>query len=175
MSIQTALRSLPTKPGVVIAIAIIVVVGGWQGYSLRDACLLRADLMLNLTSAIETAVQKSGDQKAMRLDLGDVVPFAWDEVRIVQNYRPATASLDCPFGWHWTEETRDKLAADGLLTVLAFFDQGAFVNFMDYSGALARFEVDDRKIARTQALFEVMPPVDEEAPHILRPLQSGNS
>lgn len=175
MSIQTALRSLPTKPGVIIAVAIIVVVGGWQGYSLRAACLQRADLVLNLTSAIEKAVAKGGDEKAMRLDLGDVIPFAWDEVKIVQNYRPTTASLDCPFGWHWTEEARDKLAADGLLTVLAFFDQGAFVNFMDYSGGLARFEIDDRKIAKTQALFEVVPPGNGKGPHILRPLQSGNS
>ncbi len=175
MSIQAALRSLPTKPGVIIAVVIIVVVGGWQGYSLRAACLQRADLMFNLTSAIEAAVVKGGDENAMHLNLADVVPFAWDEVKIVQNYRPTTASLDCPFGWHWTEQARDKLAADGLLTVLAFFDKGAFVDFMDFSGGLASFEVDDRKIARDQALFSVIPSGTGTGPHILRPLQSDNS
>lgn len=175
MSIQTALRSLPTKPGVIIAIVIIVVVGGWQGYSLRAGCMQRADLMLNLTSAIEAAVVKGGDANAVRLNLADVVPFAWDEVRIVQNYRPTTASLDCPFGWHWSEETRDKLAADGLLTVLAFFDKGAFVDFMDYSGDLANFEVGDQKIVKERALFNVIPSGTGEGPHILRPLQSNNS
>lgn len=175
MSIQTALRSLPTKPGVTIAIAIIVVVGGWQGYSLRAACIQRADLMLSLTAAIEAAVVKGDGVNAMRLDLADAIPFAWDEVKIVQNYRPTTASLDCPFGWHWTEEARDKLAADGLLTVLAFFDKGAFVDFMDYSGDLARFEVDDRKIVRDRALFNIIPSGTGEGPHILKPLQPGNS
>lgn len=175
MSIQAALRSLPTKPGVIIAVVIILVVGGWQGYSLRTACLQRADLMLNLTSAIETEVVKVGDEKARHLNLADVVPFAWDEVKIVQNYRPTTASLDCPFGWHWTEQDRDKLAADGLLTVLAFFDKGAFVDFMDFSGGLASFEVDDSKIAKERALFSVIPSDTETGPHILRPLPSGNS
>lgn len=173
MRIQEALRALPTKPGVIIAIMIIIVVGGWQGYSLHAACVHRADLLQGLSSAIENSAVGRGND-AQLLDLGKVADFAWDEVRIFQSYRPTTNSLDCPFGWHWSEETRRDLAARGLLTVLAFFQGETFVDFMDYSGELARFEVEDGKISRNQAIFSVTAPVDGEGPFVLRHLTEGN-
>ena len=173
MRIQEALRALPTKPGVIIAIIIIVTVGGWQGYSLREACLQRGDLMSRLSLAIEASAAAGGGGEAGVLDLAKAANFAWDEVRIVQNYRPTTTSLDCPFGWHWSEETRSELAAKGLLTVLAFFQDGAFIDFMDYSGELAIFEVGDEKIAKKRALFSVTTPAGDEGPFVLRHLSDG--
>lgn len=173
MRIQEALRSLPTKPGVVIAIMIIVLVCGWYGYSSYTVCVHRADLLRSMTSAIQASAADSGNERRL-LDLSKVADFAWDEVRIVQNYRPTTNSFDCPFGWHWSEETRRDLAARGHLTVLAFFQGETFIDFMDYSGEVARFEVGEEKIARREALFNVVPPADGEGPFLLRHLPDGS-
>lgn len=173
MRIQEALRALPTKPGVIIAIIIIIVVGSWQGYSLRAACVHRADLLQGLTSAIEETGAK-GSEGARLLDLGEVADFEWDEVKIVQNYRPTTNSLDCPFGWHWSEDVRRDLAARGVLTVLAFFQGETFIDFMDYSGELASFDIGEGKIARSEALFVVTGPESGDGPFMLRHAPGGS-
>lgn len=173
MRIQEALRALPTKPGVTIAIMIIVLVCGWYGYSSYTVCTHRADLLKDLTFAIEASAAGGSDGTGT-LDLGDVADFAWDEVRIVQNYRPTTNSLDCPFGWHWSEEARRDLAARGLLTILAFFQGETFVDFMDYSGEVASFEVGEEKIARADAVFSVTAPETANGPFLLRHLREGN-
>lgn len=172
MRIQEALRALPTKPGVTIAIIIIIAVLGWQGYSLRESCTAQAEMMARLTAEIEAA-SLAGEAARATIDLSEVTPFTWDEVRIVQNYRPTTPSLDCPFGWHWSEETRNSLAAEGLLTVLAFFRDGGFVGFMDYSGELAVFDTDGERLSRAQAKFHAQAPGQDGGPYRLQMLEAA--
>ncbi|WP_282606367.1 hypothetical protein [Pelagibius sp. Alg239-R121] len=175
MKIQEALRSLPTKPGVIIATIIVVLGGGWQGYSLRESCVYKAGLTSGLTTAIETSAAAGSSEAPVPLNLANVTDFAWDEVQILQNYRLTTTSLDCPFGWHWSEDARSELAAKGLLTVLAFFQNGTFVDFMDHSGEIATFEVSEDKITKAQAQFRVIPSPDGKGPFLVQQLESDES
>lgn len=166
MSIKDALGSIPAKPGLVIACCLAIGIGGWHSVTTYKSCTHRAALTAQLKTGLAGAA--AGDPAVFRL--GDAVPFEWDEVRIVQEYRPETRPQDCPFGWHWSATERNELADSGRLTVLGFFAAGSFIDFIDFRGDWARFDIGTAPLPRMQAVFTVEPPPTGEGPVTLRPL-----
>ncbi len=150
MSIQTALRSLPSKPVVFIAPAIMAMVLCWYYYDIYRICTHRAGHTMVLDRALERA---AGDSSPFVLE--DVFPADWDTVRIFQNYQPESKSFDCPFGWHLSDDERDTIASQGDLTVLAFYKDKLLVDFADYRSSKASFSISDAPIERRGVAFAV--------------------
>lgn len=166
MSIKDALRSIPAKPGLVIGCCLAIGIVGWQGITTYQSCTHRAALTAQLKGGLAAAA--AGNPPEFRL--ADAVPFEWDEVRIMEEVRPDTKPQDCPFGWHWSAAEQAELVDTGRLTVLGFFDGGGFIDFIEYRGDWARFDIDTAPLLRTQAVFTVEPPPTGEGPITLRPL-----
>ncbi len=150
MSIQTALRSLPSKPVLFIAPAIIAAVLCWRYYDVYRVCTHRAGHMASLDKALDQAV---GEGKPFVFE--NVFRSDWDAVRVFQSYRPDTKSFHCPFGWHYSEDERDSLARRGGLTVIAFYKDKALIDFADYPSAKARFSINDEPVRREGVAFAV--------------------
>ena len=150
MSIQTALRSLPSKPVLFIAPAIIVAVLGWHYSDIYRICSHRADLMTSLDNALSTARDEGSS-----FVFENVFPSDWDTVRVFQNYKPDTKSFHCPFGWHLSEDERDSMARRGDLTVIAFYKDKSLIDFADYPSAKAKFSISDEPVRREGVAFDV--------------------
>lgn len=150
MSIQTALRSLPSKPVLFIAPLVMAAVLCWHYYDVYRVCSHRAASMVALDRALDRAA--SGKTPFI---FEDVFPAEWDTVRVFQGYKPDTRSFDCPLGWHFSEEERESIARQGDLTVIAFYRNKSLIDFADYRSSRARFSISDSPIERKGIAFAV--------------------
>ena len=158
MGIRDAIRSVPAKPGIIIALSATLLFGGWHSYASWQACEQRAKAARHLHAALEAAARASAEEVA----LAEVFPFPWEEVRIISDYRPGKDSLSCSFGWlggsHWPLAERQKMARQGRLSALSFFAQGRPVAFVEYRSEWAASQAGSEPVAREKARLYLKTP-----------------
>ncbi len=112
--IRDALAVLPTKPVVVVAPLIIVLVLTFYYRDRHSKCTEMKQFRSALYESLATATAGS------RLRLADYTDFDWDRVRIVTGFVPRERGSVCPFGWNWPDGERAALIEAGALTALIF-------------------------------------------------------
>lgn len=112
--IRDALAVLPTKPVLVIAPLIIVLVLAFYYRDRHSKCTEMKQFRSALYESLATATAGS------RLRLADYTDFDWDRVRIVTGFVPRERGSVCPFGWNWPDGERAALIEAGALTALIF-------------------------------------------------------
>ena len=141
---------MPAKPGVVVALVLVVGVLSVFYYTTYAACSHNARQRAVLVAGIEAA-------SGAKVRFADVMGFAWDKIRIAQGFKPAGKVTSCPFGWDWSADERHRLTSAGLLTVIAFMEGGKPVEVIDISGEDVRFEELKDDYMRDEAVFTVEP------------------
>ncbi len=149
MGIQDAIRSIPAKPGIAIAIVATILFGAWHFYTGWQACEHRARAAESIRSAIATA------QDGGVLNLAEMFTFAWDELRVLHDYHPGENALDCPFGNHWSLEERQALAREGNLAALVLSHENNAVAFIEYLKEWGDFQTGETPLPRENARFEL--------------------
>ncbi len=117
-----------------------------QYKSCTEQATLRAQLHTHLKNNVKQTVP-----------LADIMPFAWDQAFVLQNYKPDRKIRGCPFGWDWTEEHRNKLIDQNLLTIIFFTLNKKRVTFVEFSNQNISFDSVEKEIPLTaeSAYFEV--------------------
>lgn len=147
--IRDALNSLPARPALAAAVILAAGVAVLHYGKQYQRCVGHADLRAALHGAVESAI----DGTTREVRLADVAPFAWDHVDIQENFRPQVAPDDCAFGWDWSNEERQALIDDGLLTVIVFSRDGALVDYLEYRADWGGFEGIVGPLPRERAVF----------------------
>ena len=101
--------------------------------------------------------------------LSTITDFAWDRADILVNYKPGGSSTDCPFQWDWSRETRDKLIAGDLLTVIVFLKDGKLVRYLEFRRDRADFVHVKNPYTPETAVFRVTSPTENPEEFILSP------
>jgi hypothetical protein len=171
MSIRSALGSLPSWPVLVVAPAVILVLGAISYGPAYRECTRLAEARAGFTSAVERAAQDGGG--VLPLDQA-VTASDWDQVRILQSVKLDGPLLDCPFGWDLTRIERREIITKGQLGLLSFAGAGEVVSFVEFRSDLIRFEVDDEILARSAAVFIVEAPEIPGGAFVLRPAGAGS-
>lgn len=147
MSIRHALNSIPSKPGVVLAIIGSIVVLSIFYFRQYQSCTDIASLRMTL----HTGIQHHADGV---IRLSDITPFEWEKARIILNHQSQGKVLDCSFGWDWTEEKRKRLMAAGQLNVIAFARKGVNT-VVDFSLEEIDFNLSETVFTPDSAVFRV--------------------
>jgi hypothetical protein len=133
---------------------IVLAIGGWY----YGSTYVRCQELHQSREALRAAI----DERARRgevLELADVFPGTWDEVRIAQAHRlaPGQSPYHCPFGWDMSANERQGLIDAGNYTLIGFFERGQFLRYVEYRGDWARFE-HGGSLSRAEARFTIERP-----------------
>jgi hypothetical protein len=112
-----------------------------------------------LRESLRTAIEASAGGTGP-VELARITEFPWDRADILVNYKPSGTTTDCPFQWDWSRETRDRLIAGDLLTVIVFLRDDKMMNYLEYRGDLADFVDVKNPYSPQTAIFSV-----EASPH----------
>ncbi len=149
MSLRDALSVLPTWPVAVVApLVIVFVLGLYFVNQYRDCSRQRS-----LREAFAAAVAQHVREEAEPLRLATAMPFPWDRVRVLPNYRPDVRTRDCPFGWDWSRREREEIASRGELTLLVFSLAGTLVGHIEYRAERAQLRDIGVALNRETAVF----------------------
>ena len=132
--LKDALAGLPTRPILYLSLTVLVLGLAYHFTTTYQRCRNHADLREALRVAIEASAKG-----AAPVQLSAITDFAWDRADILVNYKPSGSIADCPFQWDWSRETRAKLIAGDLLTVILFVQGGKLVNYLEYRRDRADF------------------------------------
>lgn len=147
MSIRQMLSTIPSKPGVIIAVIVAIAVLSFfyikQYRSCTDISLLR--------STLYEGVQQNTNEI---IHLADITPFKWERARIIINHQNKGKVLDCPFEWDWTQKQRKQLMAKGQLNVIAFARKGVNT-VVDFSQDMIDFELTETIFTPDSAIFRI--------------------
>ncbi len=147
-----ALSRIPSRPGFAIALVLVLGVGGWYlTTTWRDCSALRQS-----RDALHMAIEKAGASGAV-LDLKQVFPGTWNEVRIARGYKlqKDQRPLECPFGWDISRAERIGLIEKGQMTLIGLFSDGHFKRYVEWRSDWGRFEGDARSMPASAARFTV--------------------
>ena len=147
MRIRQALSSVPSKPGVIIAVIVAIATLSFFYSKQYRSCTNIASLRSTLYKGVQ---QKANDV----LRLADVIPFEWERARIIIDHQNEGKTLDCPFEWDWTQKQRKQLMANGKLNVIAFARKGVNT-VVDFSQDRIDFELTDTVYTPDSAVFRV--------------------
>jgi hypothetical protein len=132
--LKDALAGLPTRPVLYLSLTVLVLALGYHFATTYQSCRSHADLRQALGAAIEVSADGTAP-----VQLSAITDFAWDRADILVNYKPSGSIADCPFQWDWSRDTRAKLIAGDLLTVILFVQGGKLVNYLEYRRDRADF------------------------------------
>ncbi|MFB3101250.1 MAG: hypothetical protein ACE1ZM_07395 [Gammaproteobacteria bacterium] len=141
------LSSIPSKPGLIIAIIVTMVVLSFYYFKQYRDC---TD-MASLRSTLFTAVQQNSNGV---LRLASIMPFKWERARIIINHQNKGKVLDCPFEWDWTQAQRKQLMANGQLNVIAFARKN-INTVVDFSQDMIDFELTETIFTPDSAIFRI--------------------
>ena len=150
--LKDALAGLPTRPVVYLALAVLVLGLGYYFLTTYQSCSSHAQLRESLRAAIKASAGGTGP-----VELARITEFPWDRADILVNYKPSGATTDCPFQWDWSRETRDRLIAGDLLTVIVFLRDDKMVNYLEYRGDRTDFVHVENPYSPQTAIFSVEP------------------
>ena len=121
------------------------------------------------SEALRTAIEASANG-SVPVQLSAITDFAWDRADILVNYKPSGSSTDCPFQWDWSRETRDKLIAGDLLTVIVFLKDGKLVRYLESRRDRADFVDVKNPYTPETAVFRVSPSPNDRHSYTLSPI-----
>ena len=147
MSIRRALNSLPSKPGIILAVIVSITVLSVFYYQQYRSCSEIASLRSELYEGVKQHVGKV-------VHLVDITPFTWGKVRMIINHQNKGKVLDCPFEWDWTQKQRKQLMANGQLNVMAFARKDVNT-VVDFKKEMIDFVVKETILKPDTALFKV--------------------
>jgi hypothetical protein len=150
MGIRDAFNAVPAKPIILTAMIFTIAAAGWHGWNLNSVCNHRAKLTNDIHRWAETALRVPGTI----VRLASATQFEWDEVRIAHPRKINTKAQNCPFGWHWSNDTRLTLMTSGNLTLLGFIKNGKLIEIVDVDRRKAKFEAGPDAILRANAVFK---------------------
>ncbi len=150
--LKDALAGLPTRPVVYLALAVLVLGLGYHFLTTYQSCSSHARLRESLRAAIKASAGGTGTVEFAR-----ITEFPWDRADILVNYKPGGTTTHCPFQWDWSRETRDRLIAGDLLTVIVFLRDGKMVDYLEYRGDRADFVDVKNPYSPQTAIFSVEP------------------
>ncbi len=163
--LKDALAGLPTRPVLYISLTVIVLGLGYYFLTTYQSCRSHAELRESLRVAI-----KASAEDTVPVQLSRLTDFVWDRADILVNYKPSGATTDCPFQWDWSRDTRDKLIAGDLLTVIVFLRDGKLVNYLEYRRDWAEFVHVKNPYSPEEAAFRVTPSPTTPDGFILTPI-----
>ena len=150
--IRDALAGLPTRPALYLSLTVLVLGLGYHFLTVYQGCNSHAELRESLRVAI-----KASADAGVPMELAGITAFTWDSAEILVNYKPDGATIDCPFQWDWSRDTRDKLIAGHLLTVIVFLRDARMVNYLEYRSDRAEFVDVKNPYSPQTAIFRVAP------------------
>ncbi len=162
--LKDALAGLPTRPVLYLSLTVLVLALGYHFATTYRSCRNQADLRETLRAAIEASADGAAPVR-----LSTITDFAWDRADILVNYKPSGSSTDCPFQWDWSRETRDKLIAGDLLTVIVFLKDGKLVRYLEFRRDRADFVHVKNPYTPETAVFRVTSPTENPEEFILSP------
>jgi len=163
--IRDALAGLPTRPALYLSLTVLVLGLGYHFLTTYQDCSSRAALRESLRVAIKASADGAGPVR-----LAHITEFPWDRADILVNYKPAGVTTDCPLQWDWSRDTRDKLIASDLLTVIVFLRDGKLVNYLEYRSDRAQFAEVKNPYSPDQAAFTVEASPSNSRGYILTPI-----
>jgi hypothetical protein len=148
--IRSALSVLPTRPVLYLVPVIVALVMTFYYWDIYTKCSSNKQFRSSLN---ELLLSMDTDEQ---FRLPDFTRFAWDKIRIVENFKPERRSIECPLGWNWPGDERESLVASGLLTVLIFAQQGTIVAYHELRSDEVDFRGTDASIASDAAVFSIV-------------------
>jgi hypothetical protein len=145
MSIRRALSTIPSKPGVIIAVIVAISVMSIYYFKQYKSC---TDIA-SLRSSFYSVVQQNSNNI---IRLAEVTPFQWERAKIILNYKNNSKVLDCQFGWDWTRKQRQQMMANDLLNVIVFAREGVNT-VVDFSKEMVDFELTETIFTPASAVF----------------------
>lgn len=162
--LKDALAGLPTRPILYLSLTVLVLGLAYHFTTTYQSCRSHADLR----EALRVAIAASADGTAP-VRLSAITDFAWGRADILVNYKPSGSIADCPFQWDWSRETREKLIAGDLLTVIVFLRDGKLVRYLEYRRDRADFVDVKNPYTPETAVFRVTSPPANPGEFILSP------
>lgn len=148
MTIRDALSSVPAKPIIASALVFTVIAASWHGFNVRRTCIHRA----TLTQQLQNWANSVPTNHSVRLD--KAMDSGWDEMRIFPQATKPSASQNCPFGWHWNNDTRQEMVNRGHLGLMGFFKNNRLIEIIDFDNQKVRFEIGETPLPHANAFFK---------------------
>ena len=143
---------LPTKPIYYVALTVFPLAVLYHYGTIYRDCSGHAGLRAAFLSALSAPAESNAPA---RLHLAGLTDFEWDAATIVVNYQPTGSTTDCPFGWDWSEEQREDLIRNDLLTIIVFKHRGQVVNYIEFNRYRAEFVEIENPYTPDRAVFEI--------------------
>ena len=160
--LRRALSVLPTRPAMILAPCVMLLVLGFYYSDRYQTCRKQADFRQHVMRAMAEVDASHADG----VDFAKVTNFAWDTVQILTGYKPKLSRVpSCPFGWDWDKEKIQHLADSGRLTMLAFTVKGRIKRHLKLDSALIDFSSLKDSYSISEAKFKVL---KDEATDTLR-------
>ncbi len=151
--LRQALAVLPTRPAVILAPCIALLVLGLYYIDRHQNCLAQADFRRHFMHAMNEASEISGGD----VNLMTVTSFSWDTLQILTGYKPNLNYIqNCPFNWDWSKEKLQHLVDNQRLTMLVFTAKGIVSRYLELDGALIDFEQVKNRYSNSEAKFKVV-------------------
>lgn len=147
--IKDALSAVPSKPALVIAPLLVVLVLFLYYRDQYNQCVDMKETQAALHEELLAL-----DSPA-RFRLADFTGFEWTRVRIVANVTPDTISETCPLDWNWESGERDALIASGQLAAMMFGKQGRIVKYLELRASEVEFRGAEGSLSPRAAVFSV--------------------
>jgi hypothetical protein len=148
--IKDALSSVPSKPALIIAPLLVVLV---LSLYYRDQYIKCVDIRQD-RAALNQQLLALGSPARFRL--ADFTDFAWTRVRIVASVAPDTISDTCPLDWNWDSGERDSLIASGRLAAMMFGQQGQIVKYLELRADEVELREAEGNLSPQAAVFSVV-------------------
>ena len=148
--IKDALSSVPSKPALVIAPLLVVLVLSLYYRDQYNKCV---DIR-QTRAALNQQLLALGSPARFRL--ADFTDFAWTRVRIVASVTADTISDTCPLDWNWDSGERDSLIASGRLAAMMFGQQGQIVKYLELRADEVDLREAEGNLSPQAAVFSVM-------------------
>lgn len=161
--IRRMLSSIPSKPGLIIAIIVSIGVLSFYYFKQYRDC---TDIAL-LRSTLYTAVQQNSNDV---LRLASIMPFEWHKARVIVDFQNQGKVLDCPFEWDWTQAQRKQLMTNGQLNVIAFARKN-INTVVDFSSEMIDFELKETVFTPDSAVFRVDNHGPDNSGYLLRQIR----
>lgn len=147
--IREALSALPTRPVIVVAPLIVVLV---LVFYYRDRHV-KCTEMRHFRASLVVMLADLPPRSAVRF--AELTDFAWDRVRIVTGFVPRERDAGCPFDWNWPAGERAALIDAGALTALIFALGDEIAAYRELDGGAISIRGVDSLLTPESAIFEL--------------------
>ncbi|MCP4472064.1 MAG: hypothetical protein GY815_15545 [Gammaproteobacteria bacterium] len=147
--IKNALSAVPSRPALVIAPLLVVLVLSLYYRDQYNKCVEIRQTRLEFNQQLHALASPA------QFPLRDFTDFAWTKVRIVASVAADTISDTCPLDWNWESGERDALIASGRLAAMMFGQQGRIVRYVELRADEVEFRGAEGNLSPQAAVFNV--------------------